>query len=293
MKPIALTSLLLFFCAAPSYADTFFNWVCALNGELASDPNQATLRSWVAAHPPVADPPIIIGNTQVLPTDGGGHAGYQFSMPTTLSRKATLNSLGLYCYVPDGTVYLGLYNDNGGAPGTLLASACTSSLVAGWNTVLVSTPTVLTPGTYWLSFIASSSAMEAGATVLGPGSEYHRFQTTLRSPYPGPISRTRVQYSMFALLSPGPHGGADQGRPDPTPNIVKLAWDAAANSTVAGYIVLFGTTAGGENQQINVGNHTSAMVSGLMSGVTYFFVVKAYNSGGVSGPSNEVSTVAP
>jgi Fibronectin type III domain len=293
MKTIALTSLFLSFCAPHSYADTFFNWVSALNRELASVPNQATLRTWLAANPPVADPPIIIGNTQVFPTDGGGHGGYQFSLPVNLSQKATLHSLGLYCYVPDGTVYLGLYNDNGGAPGTLLASTPASPLVAGWNTVLVSTPTVLAPGTYWLSFIPSSSTMEAGATVLAPGSEYHRYQTTLRNPYPGPISRTKEQYSIFAILSPDPRGGGSGGISDPIPNVVKLAWDVDADPSVAGYFVLFGTAAGGENRWINAGNHTSSTVSGLMSGVTYFFVVEAYNSAGVSPPSNEVSAVAP
>ncbi len=293
MKTIALTSLCLSFFAAPSYADTFFNWVSALNGELASDPDQATLKTWLAANPPVTDPPIIIGNTQVFPTDGGGHGGYQFSMPVTLSRNATLNSLGLYCYVPDGTVYLGLYNDDGGTPGSLLASSRASTLVAGWNTVLVSTPTVLAPGTYWLSFIPSSSTMEAGATVLAPGSDYHMFQKTLRDPYPGPISRTPNQYSIFAILSPGESGGGQRDAPEPIPNVVKLAWDADTDPTVAGYYVLFGTVAGGENRQINAGNHTSATVSGLRSGVSYYFVVEAYNTTGVSPPSNEVSAVAP
>jgi hypothetical protein len=293
MKRIALTSLFLTFCVAPSYADTFFNWVSALNRELASFPGRADLHSWIADNPPVADPPIIIGNTQVFPTDGGGHGGYQFAMPVALSQNATLNSLGLYCYVPDGTVYLGLYNDNNGAPGALLASTPASSLVAGWNTVLVSTPLVLTPGTYWLSFIPSSSTMEAAATDLAPGSDYHEFQTTLRTPYPGPISTTTKQYSLFAILSPEQRGGGHRWTTDRVPNVVRLAWDVGNDPTVTDYFVVFGTTAGGENQRIDAGKHTSAIICGLTSGVTYYFVAEAYNSVGVSLPSNEVSVVAP
>ena len=44
----------------------------------------------------------------------------------------------------------------------------------------------------------------------------------------------------------------------------------------------------------DLGNTTTATVSNLISGVTYYFVVTAYNSAGVEGPpSNQASYTAP
>jgi len=72
---------------------------------------------------------------------------------------------------------------------------------------------------------------------------------------------------------------------------VALAWDSAANA--AGYRLYSGTTSQVYTQQIDVGNVTSTLVSNLINGQTYFFVVTAYNSSGVqSALSNEISYTA-
>ena len=71
---------------------------------------------------------------------------------------------------------------------------------------------------------------------------------------------------------------------------VSLQWDPNPEPNIAGYHLFVGPTSGNYTQQIDVGNTTTATVSNLVNGSTYFFVVTAYNTATMeSPPSNEVS----
>src|SRR5947207_2689155 len=71
---------------------------------------------------------------------------------------------------------------------------------------------------------------------------------------------------------------------------VTLAWEADQNPSIAGYRLHSGTSSGVYTQTTELGNTTSTLVSNLIDGKTYFFVVTAYNNGSVeSSPSNEIS----
>src|SRR5205085_7771374 len=71
---------------------------------------------------------------------------------------------------------------------------------------------------------------------------------------------------------------------------VTLAWDPNTESDLAGYKVYIGTASGVYTTTIDVGNVTTYTVTGLAPGATYYFVVTAYDTGGLeSGFSNEVS----
>jgi Fibronectin type III domain len=73
-------------------------------------------------------------------------------------------------------------------------------------------------------------------------------------------------------------------------NDVTLAWDPSGGPALAGYRLYSGTASGVYTQTIEVGNTTSALVSNLTAGTTYYFTVTAYDtSGHESLPSNEVS----
>ena len=75
---------------------------------------------------------------------------------------------------------------------------------------------------------------------------------------------------------------------------VTLTWDPSSDPSVAGYTLFYGTSSGNYTQSINTGNATSAILTSLTEGSTYFIVVTAYNSLGLhSVPSNEVSFTAP
>ena len=74
---------------------------------------------------------------------------------------------------------------------------------------------------------------------------------------------------------------------------VTLAWDANSEPDVAGYKVYFGTSSGNYSAVIDTGNVTTAVLSNLTAGTTYFAVVAAYSTDGIESlPSSEVSFTA-
>lgn len=69
---------------------------------------------------------------------------------------------------------------------------------------------------------------------------------------------------------------------------VSLSWTAPTNNTdgtpladLAGYAVHYGLQSGVYSQSIDVGDTTTASMSGLDSHATYYISVKAYNAGGI------------
>ena len=73
---------------------------------------------------------------------------------------------------------------------------------------------------------------------------------------------------------------------------VALAWGASPTPGITGYRVYYGAASGNYSNSVVVGNATTNMVPGLVSGVTYFFAVTAYNASGLEGTfSNEISFV--
>jgi hypothetical protein len=78
----------------------------------------------------------------------------------------------------------------------------------------------------------------------------------------------------------------------PSPYRVTLAWNGSPSPEVTGYRVYYGAASGDYTTSIVVGNVTTNTVSGLASGVTYFFAVTAYDANGVESIlSNEISFV--
>ena len=68
-----------------------------------------------------------------------------------------------------------------------------------------------------------------------------------------------------------------------------LAWDENTEEDIAGYKVYYGISSSNYDDIIDVGNQTTYDLSDLVSGVTYYLAVTAYNSSGnESGYSNEV-----
>jgi hypothetical protein len=70
---------------------------------------------------------------------------------------------------------------------------------------------------------------------------------------------------------------------------VSLAWDPSPDPTVAGYTIYYGNYSGVYSQSMNAGPATSATVTNIVPGETYFFIVTAHTAADVqSAPSNQV-----
>jgi hypothetical protein len=69
-----------------------------------------------------------------------------------------------------------------------------------------------------------------------------------------------------------------------------VAWDPPIDGVTVGYVLSYGTASGSYSQNLNVGNATSCTLNGLLDGVIYYFVVRAYDAAGnLSAPSAEIS----
>ncbi|HXD75785.1 MAG TPA: Ig-like domain-containing protein, partial [Vicinamibacterales bacterium] len=76
---------------------------------------------------------------------------------------------------------------------------------------------------------------------------------------------------------------------------VTLAWDASVDPTLSGYKVYVGTASGVyATSVVDVGNLTTATLTGLQSGTVYYFALTSYNQNGDEGGfSNEVNATVP
>ena len=70
--------------------------------------------------------------------------------------------------------------------------------------------------------------------------------------------------------------------------------DPETNSLVTGYALYYGTTSQHYSTRVDAGANTSATISSLQGGKTYYFAATAYDSSGDESPfSSEVSYNAP
>ncbi len=144
---------------------------------------------------------ITIGETNVLPNNDGGNGGLALAQSATLSETATIQSLSFYVRTAAGTLQLGIYSDNGGQPGTLMASTATFTPVVGWNTQDVTTPVSLPAGTYWLAYLPSDNGLGFQNDNTGTAFWQGNY-TTLPSPYPSnPSGSGSYHWSLYATLS--------------------------------------------------------------------------------------------
>jgi hypothetical protein len=75
---------------------------------------------------------------------------------------------------------------------------------------------------------------------------------------------------------------------------VTLAWDANTEADLAGYIVHYGEQSGSYTKQVDVKKTTTATISSLTAGRTYYFAVQAYSTAGLKSPlSTPVQATIP
>jgi Fibronectin type III domain len=141
--------------------------------------------------------------------------------------------------------------------------------------------------------------------MLAKSAQWPR-HTWPRQPWPGNFLHIAVLIGV--LMSLALHGCAAMSRDTRAPGVlvdpvgqIRLSWeapttkeDSTPSTDITGFRLHYGLTSGTYAFMKNVGSQTTAAVSGLEPGCTYYFAVTAYNSAGnESRPSDEITITAP
>jgi len=81
---------------------------------------------------------------------------------------------------------------------------------------------------------------------------------------------------------------------DETPFVLSLAWEPSPDTNITSYSIYFGAQSLVYTNVTLLGNHTEAIIQGLVPGCSYFFAVTAKDRSGLeSGFSNEFTYTIP
>jgi hypothetical protein len=164
-----------------------------------------------------------------------------------------------------------------------------------------------------LQTTAAADLLVAGNTVQSSSSAGSGFTLRLQTSPDGDIAEDEIAtaagtYSASATLSSASgwvmqavsfRGGAATSPALTGSEKLTLTWDANAPTNNAatnttGYRIKIGTASKTYTQTTTLGNVTTATVSSLVSGTTYYCAVTAYDSAGLDSPvSNEIVYQAP
>ncbi|MFO0701050.1 MAG: fibronectin type III domain-containing protein [Nitrospira sp.] len=128
------------------------------------------------------------------------------------------------------------------------------------------------------TYITTSANFAAAVNTSGLGAGTYKGTITI-------MVGTWCTRTVSATLILSPPGTPTTG----TTKSAALAWNAVTSTPITGYKVYVGEAPRLYTRTITVGAVTSATVSSLTAGRTYYFAVTSYNSAGESTPSNEVN----
>jgi Fibronectin type III domain len=112
--------------------------------------------------------------------------------------------------------------------------------------------------------------------VIYPPEAFGWLRRVTLFPFVAGVCLVAMQARVFALAS------------------VTLAWGPSTDTNVVGYNVYYGTASSTYTNKLSVGDTTSATITGLIPGTTYYFAATAYNASGVESPfSNQASYAVP
>lgn len=179
------------------------------NGVLIEGPDEVLDEFWVSLSNCTPDSsPLNFGETDVVQgTSPGNHGNLLYAQQTSLGGNGAVQSISIYVenQNPNGQLRLGIYDDNGGQPGTLLAETAPFTPAHGWNTQDLLAHPNLVQGTYWLAFVPENNSLRF-ARVTGTGVNWRGAHTfaALPSSFPtSPVSQT-IKFSIYATMVQGP-----------------------------------------------------------------------------------------
>lgn len=99
---------------------------------------------------------IVCGNSADDDDDSFSN-GILIAVSFTASTNCTLTTLSCKSSSSTGQIAMGIYSDNSGVPGTLLAQTPGNTPVTGWNSITITPLSIVSGVQYWLAVIATSS----------------------------------------------------------------------------------------------------------------------------------------
>jgi len=185
---------------------------------------------------------------------------------------------------------------------TSATSVTTSSFTANWNSVSGATGYRLDVATNssFTNYVSGYQNLDVGnvtsrsVTGLSAGTTYYY---RVRAYNSGGTSGNSNTISVTTTVNP-PSAPTATSATSVTTSSFTANWNSVSGAT--GYRLDVATNASFTNyvsgyQNLDVGNVTSRSVASLSAGTTYYYRVRAYNSGGTSGNSNTISitTIPP
>ncbi len=148
---------------------------------------------------------LTLGESSVLPLNGYLPGTALIAQQATLAQGGVIQSMSLYVTTQHTeVVYLGVYNDNGGTPGNLIATTDSFAPSAyGWNQRNVTTQVFVPAGTYWVVMVTDGSALGVRHDNTGTSVSVTYPYAPLPATFPSGGSPMTEHWSVYATLIPG------------------------------------------------------------------------------------------
>jgi len=172
-----------------------------------NSPLSVTVTLNVAATPPPAQ--LLFGDTATESQRDSNSLGSAEAFQAKAVATGTLGTMFLYLDASSTVTKLtiGVYNDNGGHPGTLLSQASSTALTAGaWNTITVPAASIVNGGNYWIAILGTGSGSfyfrdRSHGTCTSEGSAQSNL-TTLPATWSSGSSYTDCPVSGYGKTAP-------------------------------------------------------------------------------------------
>ena len=127
---------------------------------------------------------FLVGDQAVAPDADSNVAGTAQAFSYTATASGTTSAIDVY--IDSATtatrLIVGIYSDNGGKPGSLLASGSTTTLqAAAWNQVSVGSVSLASGSAYWIALLGTGGQTNYQDTSAGSAASYVESQTGLTS----------------------------------------------------------------------------------------------------------------
>jgi RHS repeat-associated protein len=257
---------------------------------------------------------VLIGDQAVESNLDKNPAGQAEAFPANANTTGNVGAIALYLDPTSGSgpVYIGLYADNNGHPGTLLGQGNTASPVAGnWNQISIASSSITAGHRYWIAVLGTQATSpyfrDRQTTACRSETSHQTTLTTLPATWATGTSFSTCYISAYglpgassAVLSISPSSlsfGAIQGGANPAPANLSVTNTGTGTLTFidsADTTWLSATpTSGTAPQTVQVSAVTGSLTAGTYTGHVTVTAAGALNSPAVMPVTFTVSPFVP